>query len=116
MTLLDKIKIALLSIITFGFIWIWINKKQVPKNKLTVESKVKVNIAEIIKAIGKDNITEITNTRQRVKISFKNKKQVKKENIENLKGISGTIFSSTSVSLVVGNSAAEVAKQLKNNS
>ena len=88
MTTLDKIKITLLTIFTLGFIWIWINKKPVAKNELTVEKKVKVNIETIIKSIGAKNIVEITNTQQRVKIIFKDKKKVDKESLKNLKGIS----------------------------
>ncbi len=113
MTTADKIKIILLTIITLGLIWIWINKKQTTKNELTIDTKVKVNIESIIKFIGVENITEISNTHQRVKILFKNRDIVDKESLEKLKGITGTMFTSTSVSLVVGKSAAEVAKQLK---
>ncbi len=113
MTTSDKIKIVLLTIVTLGLIWIWINKKQASNEELTVDKKVKVNINSIIELIGKENIVEITNTQQRVKITFKDRKEVNKEGIENLKGVSGTMFTSTSVSLVVGKSATEVAKQLK---
>ncbi len=113
MTTSDKIKIVLLTIVTLGLIWIWINKKQTSNKELTVDTKVKVNINSIIEFIGSENITEITNTHQRVKILFKDRKLVNKEGLENLKGISGTMFTSTSVSLVVGKSASEVAKQMK---
>ncbi len=108
----DKFKIILLTIITFGLIWIWINKKQKTKEQLTVETKVKINIDKVIQLIGKDNINEITNTQQRVKITFKDRTNVQKEEIQSLKGISGTLFTSSSVILLVGKSANEVAKQL----
>ncbi len=114
MTTWDKIKITLLTIFTLGFIWIWINKKPTIKSELTVEKKVKVNIELIIKSIGLKNIVEITNTQQRVKIIFNDNQKVDKETLKKLKGISGMMLTSTSVSLIVGKSAAEVAKQLKN--
>ncbi len=101
MTTSDKIKLVLLTIVTLGLIWIWINKKQTTNQELTVDTKVKVNINSIIEFIGIENITEITNTHQRVKIIFKDRKGVNKEGLENLKGITGTMFTSTSVSLIV---------------
>ncbi|NQZ28893.1 MAG: hypothetical protein HRT98_00705 [Mycoplasmatales bacterium] len=113
MTTSDKIKIILLTIITLGLIWIWINKKQTSNKELTVDTKIKVNIDSIIEYIGAENIMEIINTHQRIKIIFKDRKDVNKEELEKLKGVSGTMFTTTSVSLVVGKSAAEVAKRLK---
>ncbi len=112
MTFANKLKLILLTFITFGLIWIWINKKQSKENELSKTNKIKVDVKKLKEAIGKDNITSITNTQNKIKVLFKDVKKVKKDEIQNLKGISGTLFSSTSVTLIVGNSAESLKEAL----
>ncbi len=114
MTKMDKVKLVFLTIISFGFIWFFINKKTVIKTELSKEDKVLINIKKLKMFIGEDNITNITNTQQRVKIEFKERGLVNTESINKMNGISGILTSSNSIIIIVGKSAEAVKNKLKN--
>ncbi len=112
MTFLDKIKLTFLTIFTLGLIWIWLNKKNKTKNELSSSLKITVNLKSLTSFINKNNIKEVTNTQNKVKIIVKDMSKVNKEGIKKLRGISGTMFTSTSITIIVGNSANSIAKAI----
>lgn len=110
----DKFLMVFLTTITFGFIWIyWSKLKRNKENVLIKNDKLPFKIEELVKLLGgNENIENVENSISKIKIFLKDTKQIEVEKIKNLKGISGMVFSNFSISLVVGNVAEELCKQL----
>ncbi len=108
----DKLKLIMLSIITLGVYPILVLRSKNTKTSLELSTteKLIVNIDKLRKELGgKENITGATNTHNKVKVDIKTRNGVTLDNIKNLKGVSGVFATSTSVTIVVGNSAKKIA-------
>lgn len=116
MKLKEKILIGLLTIITFGTIWIyWSKKKTQPKNELSISKRIDVNLEKLINLLlGLENINSVSATHTKVKINLKNVENIQINEIKNLKGISGVVVSSNAITIIVGNSAQTIKEELEN--
>ncbi|WP_036464944.1 PTS transporter subunit EIIB [Mycoplasmopsis sturni] len=100
----EKIKIVILTIFTFGLIWLkWNKQKKHQKNTIYQVDKLPFKKAALIEALGgKENINDVQLTPSRVNVICKDTKIVNLEQIKNLKGITGIFVSSSKVSLILG--------------
>ncbi len=112
----DKFKLIFLSIITLGIYPLVVFKKSKPKQvskELSSSEKINLDFNKLVEALGgKTNITGATATHKKVKIEIKSKDSVDLPSLEKLKGISGVFASSTSISIIVGNSAKKIASMM----
>lgn len=115
MKLKDKILITLLTIFTLGLIWLYWNKKKTkPKNELSVSKKVEVNLEQLILLLnGVKNIESVNSTHTKVKINLKENNNIDILKLKELKGISGVVASSKSITIIVGNSAKTIQELLE---
>ncbi|WGI36956.1 PTS transporter subunit EIIB [Mesomycoplasma lagogenitalium] len=112
----DKILIVFLTIITLGFIWIyWKQKaKNNKENELSKTTKMVVDLDKLIENLGgKTNIDSLTNSHKRVKLYLNDSKKVNANEVQNMKGISGTLVSSKYIEIIVGNVAEHLANEVK---
>ena len=112
----DKFLMVFLTIITFGFIWIyWSKLKKKEENVIKKSSKLPFKIEELVNYLGgKENIISATNTISKVKIEIQDNEKIEVEKIKKIKGISGIVIGNFSISLIVGNISEELTKQLNN--
>lgn len=109
----DKFILILLTIITLGLIWIFINKKrEVPENNLKVGSKIPFKMGDLLFILGKDNIISSSSTHTKVKVQIKSSENVDFDALSKLKGVSGTFSTSNSITIIIGNSAPLVDQQI----
>lgn len=112
----DKFLYVFLIIVTFGLILIYWKKhlQENTKSELSISEKINFNVENLIKYLGlKENIKEVKSTNQIVKITIKDNSLVKPEEIRKLKGVSGVVNNSKQISIVVGNSAMSIKKELE---
>ncbi|UVD81982.1 PTS glucose transporter subunit IIB [Mycoplasma iguanae] len=116
MSFKDKIIMVSLTIITLGLIWIyWINKKTPKKDYLSTSVKIPFALEKFLELLGsKNNIQNCSFTHNKVRIDLKNTKIVDREAIQDLKGISGVVLSSNSITIIVGNVAKTIAEKIIN--
>ncbi len=111
-----KIMFVFLSIITLGIFPLVINlksKNQKTKNKLSISDKIYVNLEKIRKHVGGiENITGVEFTHTKVKIFIKERSLVDVVFLKSLNGVSGVFASKSYVTLIVGNSAKNIATKL----
>ncbi|AAT27986.1 glucose/sucrose specific PTS system IIB component [[Mycoplasma] mobile] len=113
----DKFLYIFLIIITFGLILLyWRKYRQIkPKKELSISTKISFKLEDLIDSLGsKENIKSIKSSNQIVKIAINDNSLVKIDEVKNLKGISGVVNNTTQISLVVGNSAPTIQKELEN--
>ena len=115
MTKKEKFLYVVISIITFGIYPIMINKK-IPEasNKMLSEAKkVTVDVPKLVKNLGGDNnISAIEYTHSKLKIFIKDSAKIDIESINKQKGITGVVFSSKTVTIIVGNQAKQLSKMI----
>ncbi|UUD37241.1 PTS system glucose-specific transporter subunit IIB [Mycoplasmopsis californica] len=99
-----KALVIFLVIITFGLFLIVLKKKRVVKeNNIDKEQKLPIKPDYLISLFGgKDNISNVEATLSKIKVFFKDKKQIDLEAIKQIKAASGLVLSSSSLSLIVG--------------
>lgn len=119
MTKKEKILFIFLQIITLGLIWIyWNNKSKKYKNEnyLSQELKSGINAIELIKLIGgPNNISEVVNTHTKVKIKYNIRERVQLDEIKKISGISGVFINDVAITIIVGNSAANLCNIINAN-
>ena len=117
MTIKNKIKLIILTILTLGIYPIVIMKKvKQPKeaNKLSEAAKITFNIEKLIALLGGDsNIAGVEYTHKKVKILVEDRKIINVESISKLKGISGILAGARSITIVVGNQAKLIAEAMQ---
>lgn len=119
MTKKEKILFIFLQIITLGLIWIyWNNKSKKYKNEnyLSQELKSGINAIKLIKLIGgPNNISEVVNTHTKVKIKYNIRERVQLDEIKKISGISGVFINDVAITIIVGNSAANLCNIINAN-
>ncbi|VEU75350.1 PTS system IIB component [Mycoplasmopsis maculosa] len=119
MTKKDKFIVFILTIVTFGFCWLYW-KIQHKKRQNIINGNYKkldssIDIEELINLVGgKENILKAESTISRVKIFINDKKNVNIDKLNNLKYISGLMISTNSISINVGDYAKKIAIDLQN--
>lgn len=101
----DKFFLIFLTIITLGIIWLFLKRKRKTATQLPTTSKHTFDIQILITILGKKNIVKSEATYSKIKIYLKETNNQMLEKAKKIKGISGIIMSSNSISLIVGNSA-----------
>lgn len=111
----DKCLIVFITIITFGLIWIKWSKPTKPKNYLTVNPKITVNLEQLFQHLGsKNNIISSSCTHTKIKIQIKDIKLVQDPAaIQQLKGISGVVVGQDYIHIIVGNSAKTINEKIQ---
>ncbi len=115
MTLKNKILFIILSILTLGIYPILVYRAGGTETKTELSSSTKptVNLVLLRKALGGvDNVAGVEYTHTKLKIFLKNTKLADNDVVRKLKGVSGLVISSVAITIIVGNSAKEMAKQL----
>lgn len=119
MTKKEKILFIFLQIITLGLIWIYWNnksKKYKNENSLSQELKSGINAIKLIKLIGgPNNISEVVNTHTKVKIKYNIRERVQLDEIKKISGISGVFINDVAITIIVGNSAANLCNIINAN-
>ncbi|WP_406616034.1 PTS sugar transporter subunit IIA [Mycoplasmopsis hyopharyngis] len=112
----DKFLLVFLTIITFGFIWIyWSKLKNKTENNIKKSSKLPFKLDELVKKLGgRENIVGANCSISKVKIEIKDNEVLEVEKIKNMKGISGIVVGNFSISLITGNISEELTKQINN--
>ena len=108
----DKLKLIFLSIITFGIYPAMVFRKKDTEVSATLSesSTIKLDINKLISNLGgKDNVKEATATHTKVNFKITSRDNVDIESLQNMKGISGVFATSTSVTIIVGNTAKKIA-------
>lgn len=113
----EKIKIIFLTIITFGFIWLYWNrlkKRHNTENQITKINETNIDIRKLIDLCGgKENIITSSNTHTRVQITFNNKQDIRTEEINAIKEITGVAFGNDNkLNIIVGKVAEYVSNQI----
>ena len=105
-----------LSIITLGVYPFIVFNFKTPEasNKLSSSKKIVVNVKKLLELLKKDNISGTEYTHTKVKIFLKDVKKINPEEFKKMKGVSGVFVSNNSITLIVGNSAKELAAILTN--
>ncbi|MCR8612991.1 MAG: PTS glucose transporter subunit IIB [Mycoplasma sp.] len=116
MSIKDKLILIFLTIITLGIIWffIWPKKTNKTNDKLSVSKKIPFNMNKLIEYIGNDNINSVSATHSKVKIGLIDSKKIQKDEIKKLNSVSGMFITSTSITLIVGNSAKLIEEHILN--
>lgn len=115
MKLKDKLKLIFLSVATLGIYPAVVFRKKDNKesNRLTVSENVVVNLVKLRSNLGgKKNILSTSHTHKKVSIDVESRKNINLEDIKNMKGISGVFASSTTITIIVGNTAKKIANTL----
>lgn len=110
----DRFLWIFLIIITFGLIQIYWKKQKSPeKNYLSVSEKIPFEMTKFYQTIGSlENIQNCAFTHNKVRVDLKDIRKIDQQSILNLRGISGVVISSSSVNIIVGNSAKKIAEQI----
>ncbi|MCE6061604.1 PTS transporter subunit EIIB [Mycoplasmopsis agalactiae] len=119
MTTGDKWKIAMLTIFTLGFCWLY---WRIKNNKVKKLKKGEINrldssmdTLELVNLLGgKNNIISASSTISRIKVFINDKTAVQKDKLEQLKYVSGLMISSNNISIVVGDYAKKLCEELNN--
>lgn len=116
MTFKDKLLIIFFNVITLGLINIyWKNKKTQKKEYLSYSTKIPFNLNELFQNLGgRENINNTSYTQNKIRFDLLNINLINKQQIENLKGISGVVLSSASITLIVGNVAKTIFEEINN--
>ncbi|SJZ53354.1 hypothetical protein [Mycoplasmopsis verecunda] len=111
----DKFLIVFLTIITFGLIWIKWNKQanNQQKNIIYQNDKLPFKLNDFLDALGENNIKNVETRLNRINISLADVKKANLEQLGKLKGISGIVAKSTSVSVVLGEYTKVVYNELQ---
>ncbi|QGZ97513.1 PTS sugar transporter subunit IIABC [Mycoplasma sp. NEAQ87857] len=111
----NNLKIVILTLLTFGLIWIkWNKKKHQPENTIYQNDKLPFKISLLLDALKPDNILEIDQKPSRVKIMVNQADIIDLDAIKKLKGIRGVFLKSDSITLVFGEYSQVIAKELSN--
>ena len=105
MLLRDKVFLVFLTIITLGLIWFFLKRKRKISHNLSTTKKHTFDIKLLIQTLGKDNIIKSEFTYSKIKIHLKKTSDDMLEKAKNIKGISGILMTSKSISIIVGSSA-----------
>ena len=111
----DKLKLIFLSIITLGIYpaIVFRKKETAVASTLSESSNLKLDLNKLISNLGgKDNIKETTSTHTKVNIKISSRENVDIDSLQKMKGISGVFATSTSVTIIVGNTAKKIAQSL----
>ncbi|UUD35683.1 PTS transporter subunit EIIB [Mycoplasmopsis caviae] len=114
----DKFLVVLLTIVTFGFCWVYWrtrNRKELKLKREGTNIKLPSNIkiVELVDNLGgKENIEEVSASISNIKVLIKNKSLVKMEELQSTKFITGIMISTNKISLVVGDYARKLAIEL----
>ncbi len=118
MTNKEKFLYIFLQIITLGTIWIYWNQKNKKYNKqnvLSQDSKISIDINNLINDLGgSNNIKSIENTHNKIKVFYNNYDLININELKENKGISGTFINDKFIALIVGNSANAIVQKIKN--
>lgn len=110
----DKCLVVFITIITLGLIWIKWSKPTKPKNYLTVNSKITINIDQLFENLGtKNNVTGSSCTHTKIKINFQDINLVQVPAIQQQKGISGVVVGQNYIYIIVGNSAKTINDKIQ---
>jgi len=113
MTIKNKIILVLITIFTLGIFWIfYFQKKKKKTNELSRTTKIPFSIKKLVHAIGEDNIIRSEYTHTKIKIFVHSSSKINMDEIKKIKTISGTLKTSTSITLIVGNSAQALSTTL----
>lgn len=115
MTIKNKIILILITIFTLGFFWIFYFQKKKNKkksNELSRTTKIPFSIKKLVHAIGENNIIKSEYTHTKIKIFVHSPSKINMEEIKKIKTISGTLKTSTSITLIVGNSAQALSTNI----
>ncbi|MDI4567694.1 MAG: hypothetical protein E7Y34_01255 [Mycoplasma sp.] len=96
----NKVLFIFLTIITCGLFLIYVYSKKniMPKNQLTQDTKININVLKLVELIGGfDNIKDIKSEYKKIKIFFNNKKLIQNDKLTKLKNIKGVFLSSESI-------------------
>ena len=111
----DKLKLIFLSVITLGVYPVVVFRKKETQASLTLSesSNIKVDLNKLRTNLGeKENIKETSSTHTKVNIKIVSRDNVNIESLQKMKGISGVFATSTSVTIIVGNTAKKIADSL----
>ena len=115
MTIKEKIILIFLSIITLGLypLIVFNKKKMTVATTLKTSEKVTLNMILLRKALGgRDNIIGAEYTYTKVKVFVNNRSNVNLKDVSSIKGISGVMGTSKSVTVIVGKQAKLVAESI----
>lgn len=109
-----KLKIAFLSIITLGLIWIKWNKENKTKDNTIYQSKKSgINVNKLLDYIGKDNIKQISNTNSRLIVEIINPEIVQIENIKKMNKVNGIMLNSKKLSIILNEYTCAAKEELE---
>lgn len=113
----ERLIFILLQIVTLGLIWIYWKKQfrqyQNP-NTLSVNETISFAIRDLCDAMGTiDNISDIIATHTKVKLIYRDRTKINQDVIKNLNGVSGLFLNDQGLTIIVGNQAQTIAKQIK---
>lgn len=117
MTPKERLIFILLQIVTLGLIWIYWKKQlrqyQNP-NTLSVNETISFAINDLCDAMGTiENINDVIATHTKVKLIYQDRTKIDQVAIRNLNGVSGVFLNDQGLTIIVGNQAQTVAKQIK---
>ena len=117
MTPKERLIFILLQIVTLGLIWIYW-KKQLRKyqnpNTLSINKTISFAIGDLCDAIGTiENINGVIATHNKVKLIYQDRTKIDQVAIKNLNGVSGLFLNDQGLTIIVGNQAQTIAKQIK---
>jgi len=110
----EKILYWFLVIITFGLIFLyWKTKKIEIKSEISKKETITINIDKLLLLLGEqENIKAVESTNTKIKIYFKNRKEIKFEEIKKMNGVSGVFVTSNYIQIIVGKEAQAIERKI----
>lgn len=117
MTPKERLIFILLQIVTLGLIWIYWKKRLRQyhnPNTLSVKETISFAITDLCDAMGTiENINDVVATHTKVKLIYYDRTKIDQVAIKNLNGVSGLFLNDQGLTIIVGNQAQTIAKQIK---
>ncbi|QZE12317.1 hypothetical protein [Mycoplasma sp. Ms02] len=97
----EKFKIVILTIGTFGLIWLkWKKMNQRAQNQIYQEAKTAFKNQDFFKVVPRDLIEKLEKTNSRLVFTLKTGSKVNLEELKKFKKIKGIMFSNLKLSLI----------------
>ena len=117
MTPKERLIFILLQIVTLGLIWIYWKKRLRQyhnPNTLSVKETISFAITDLCDAMGTiENINDVVATHTKVKLIYYDRTKIDQVAIKDLNGVSGLFLNDQGLTIIVGNQAQTIAKQIK---
>ncbi|VEU76905.1 PTS transporter subunit EIIB [Mycoplasmopsis columbina] len=112
----DKLLIGFYTVITLGLCWVYWKKQAKKKSIEEVKNQELpkyINLDELILLLGgKENIKSINSSLSNLKLEINNRSLVETKKLSELKYVSGIMVGDKKISLVVGDDATAISKEL----